>query len=330
MVYCGKGRPVQRAAGKENKTMSEMIYDMAVVGGGPGGCTAALYGARAGLRTIVLEKLAAGGQMADSPLIENYPGFPEGLDGYSLGDLMRQGAERAGAEFRYAQLTGADLTGAVKHLQTDDGEVLARTVVLAPGASPRPLGLPNEKELIGRGMGYCAACDGMLYRGKTVVVVGGGNTAVGDALHLAKLCQKVYLVHRRDTLRAPAPNVRALENSGVEIVWNARPAELVQGEDGRLCALKVEDVHTGAIRELACDGVFAAIGRVPDTQLFREQVTCDAAGYFAADETTRTNLPGVFAVGDARAKAVRQVVTATADGAVAVHFAQEYLAGVEG
>ena len=309
--------------------MSEMIYDLAVVGGGPGGCTAGLYGARAGLKTLVLEKLAAGGQMADSPLIENYPGFPEGLDGYSLGDLMRQGAERAGAEFRYAQLTGADLTGEVKHLQTDSGEVLARAVVLAPGASPRPLGLPNEKELIGRGMGYCAACDGMLYRGKTVVVVGGGNTAVGDALHLANLCQKVYLVHRRNELRAPAPNVKALESSGVEIVWNARPAELVQGEDGRLCALKVQDVHTGEIRELACDGVFAAIGRVPDTDLFRDQVHCDKAGYFEADETTRTKLPGVFAVGDARAKAVRQVVTATADGAVAVHFAQEYLAGVE-
>lgn len=324
-----KAARTQGAAGKEILTMSEMIYDMAIVGGGPGGCTAALYGARAGLKTVLLEKLAAGGQMADSPLIENYPGFPEGLDGYSLGDLMRQGAERAGAEFRYTQLESADLTGDVKHLQTDSGEILARTVVLAPGASPRPLGLPNEKELVGRGMGYCAACDGMLYRGKTVVVVGGGNTAVGDALHLAKLCRKVYLVHRRDELRAPAPNVRALESSGVEIVWNARPAELVQGEDGRLQALKVEDVHTGEVRELACDGVFAAIGRVPDTQLFREQVNCDAAGYFDADETTRTNLPGVYAVGDARAKAVRQVVTATADGAVAVHFAQEYLAGVE-
>ena len=307
--------------------MSE-LYDVAVVGGGPGGCTAAIYCARAGLRTVMIEKLAAGGQMADSPLIENYPGFPEGLDGYSLGELMRQGVERAGADIRYAELTAADLKASPKHLDTEDGAIEAKAVILATGASPRPLGLPNEKELIGRGMGYCAACDGMLYRGKTVAVVGGGNTAVGDALYLAKLCQKVYLVHRRDELRAAAPYLKALETAGVEVVWNARPDALLQGPDGRLAGLRVQDVKTGDTRDLACEGVFAAIGRVPDTEPFKDQVDCDAAGYFDADETTRTNLPGVFAVGDARAKAVRQIVTAAADGAVASHFAQEYLAEV--
>lgn len=166
----------------------------------------------------------------------------------------------------------------------------------------------------------------MLYRGKTTVVVGGGNTAVGDALHLAKLCAKVYLVHRRDALRAPAVYQKALAEAGVEIVWNARPDALLRDETGKLTGLRVADVHTGATRDLLADGVFAAIGRLPDNALFRGQLDCDEAGYARADETTCTSLPGVFAVGDVRTKAVRQVVTATADGAVAIHYAQEYLA----
>ena len=167
------------------------LYDVAVLGAGPGGCTAALYAARAGLRAVVLEQLSAGGQMADAPLIENYPGFPEGVGGFELGQLMQQGAERAGAEFRLAQVTGVQLAGPVKRIETDSGPLEARTVVLATGAGPRTLGLAGEDALRGRGVSYCAACDGMLYRGKTVAVVGGGNTAVGDALHLAKLAAKV-------------------------------------------------------------------------------------------------------------------------------------------
>ena len=302
------------------------LYDVAVLGAGPGGCTAALYAARAGLRAVVLEQLSAGGQMADAPLIENYPGFPEGVGGFELGQLMQQGAERAGAEFRLAQVTGVQLAGPVKCIETDSGPLEARTVVLATGAGPRTLGLAGEDALRGRGVSYCAACDGMLYRGKTVAVVGGGNTAVGDALHLAKLAAKVYLVHRRGTLRAAPVYRQALDAAGVEIVWNAKPAALLRGADGRLTGLRVADTASGAARDIACDGVFAAIGRVPDTALFRGQVELDAAGYLLADETTRTSVPGVFAVGDARAKAVRQVVTATADGAAAIHFAQEYLA----
>ncbi len=306
--------------------MAEKLYDVAVLGGGPGGCTAALYAARAGLRTVVLEQLSAGGQMADTPLIENYPGFPEGVGGFELGQLMQQGAERAGAEFRLSQVLSASLAGPVKRIETDGGPVSARCVVLATGATPRPLGLDGEAELRGRGVSYCAACDGMLYRGKTTVVVGGGNTAVGDALHLAKLCAKVYLVHRRDALRAPAVYQKALAEAGVEIVWNARPAALLRDETGKLTGLQVADVRTGETRDLLADGVFAAIGRLPDNALFRDQLDCDEAGYARADETTCTSLPGVYAVGDVRAKAVRQVVTATADGAVAIHYAQEYLA----
>lgn len=305
---------------------TQNLYDVAIIGGGPAGCTAALYAARAGLRAVELDKLAGGGQMADTPLIENYPGFPEGIDGFELGQRMRQGAERAGAEFRSSELLKAELAGPVKKLTTDAGEIEARCVVIATGAVPRPLGLAGETELRGRGMSYCAACDGMLYRGKTVAVVGGGNTAVGDALHLAKLCQKVYLIHRRDTLRAPAVYLQSLEKAGVEILWNRRPAALLQKPDGGLRGIQLANTATGALEDLACDGVFAAIGRLPDTALFRGEVHCDDAGYIAADETTRTNLPGVFAAGDCRAKALRQVVTATADGAVAIHFVQEYLA----
>ena len=302
------------------------IYDVAIIGGGPAGCTAALYAARAGLRAVQLDRLAGGGQMADTPLIENYPGFPEGIDGFDLGQRMRQGAERAGAEFRSSELLKAELAGPVKKLTTDAGVIEARCVVIATGAVPRPLGLEGETALRGRGVSYCAACDGMLYRGKTVAVVGGGNTAVGDALHLAKLCAKVYLIHRRDALRAAPVYLKALADAGVEILWNRRPDALLQKPEGGVRGIRLADTRTGALEEVACDGVFAAIGRLPDTELFRDEVQCDSAGYIQADETTCTNLPGVFAAGDCRAKALRQVVTATADGAVAIHFAQEYLA----
>ena len=196
-------------------------------------------------------------------------------------------------------------------------------MILATGAFPRELGLPDEQALRGRGVAYCTACDGMLYRGKTVVVNGGGNTAVGDALYLAKLCKKVYLVHRRDELRASAVYRDALRENGVEILWNSRITAL--RKEKRLTGVEVEDLRTGARRELFCDGLFVAIGRVPDTALFAGQVELDPSGYIVADETTRTSVPGVFAVGDARTKAVRQIVTAVADGAVAAHYAEEFL-----
>lgn len=304
-----------------------ILHDVAVIGGGPGGYTAALYAARSGLDVVVLEKLSAGGQMATTNDIDNYPGFPDGIDGYTLGEQMQQGAERFGAKTILAEVLSAKLTAPIKEIETDAGQVLARTVVLATGASPRPLGLPEEESLRGRGVAYCATCDGMMYRGKTVVVVGGGNTAVADALHLAKLCKKVYLVHRRDSLRAPAVSVQSLTQNGVEILWNRKVAEILH--DQTVTGVRLADTKTGELSELACDGVFVAAGRIPDTQIFRDEVQTDAAGYLVADETTRTNLPGVYAVGDARTKAVRQIVTATADGACAVHFLEEYLSEQE-
>ena len=303
----------------------EQIYDMIVIGGGPAGYTAALYAARAGLSTLVLEKLSAGGQMALTEQIDNYPGFAEGIDGFTLGERMQQGAERFGAVTELAAGCRAELSGAVKVLDTGDEVFRGRTVVIATGAVPRTLGVPGEEELVGRGVHYCAACDGAFYRDKTVAVVGGGNSAAADALTLSRIARKVYLIHRRDSLRATKVYHEMLMSApNVEFCWNSTVSALQHGE--RLTGLRLREVQTGAERDIACDGVFVSVGRVPATELFREELTLDESGYIVADESTRTRLPGVFAVGDVRTKALRQVVTAVADGAVAVHYAEAYLA----
>lgn len=300
------------------------VFDAIVIGGGPGGYTAALYAARAGFSVLVLEKLAPGGQMATTDMIDNYPGFPEGVAGFELADKMKKSAERFGVKTKLAEVVNVRLAGEVKEIETKKETLYARTVVLATGAYPRELGLPAESELRGRGISYCATCDGMFFRGKTVCVAGGGNTAVADALYLSRLCEKVYLIHRRDTLRASKVYESALENAeNVEFVWNANVTGLTYSD--QLQGVTVTDKVTGEERALPCVGLFVAIGRVPETQLFAGQVDMDEAGYILADETTRTNLPGVYAVGDLRQKPLRQVVTAAADGAVAAHFMEEYL-----
>ena len=302
------------------------VYDMIVVGGGPGGYTAALYAARAGLDTLVREKLSAGGQMALTEVIDNYPGYEEGIDGFTLGEKMQQQAQRFGAKTGYAQVERADLTASPKVLHTSEGDFYARTVVLATGADPRQLGLENEAALTGRGVAYCAACDGMRYKGKTVAVVGGGNSAAEDALLLSRIAEKVILIHRRDTLRATKVYQQPLMSAqNVEFRWNSTVTELLH--DGKLTGVKLRDVNTGEETVLPCDGLFISVGRKPASQLAEGQLELDAGGYIAADETTKTSVPGVFAVGDVRTKLLRQVVTAVADGAVAVHMAEEYLAG---
>lgn len=301
------------------------IYDMIIIGGGPGGYTAALYAARAGMDTALVEKLSAGGQMAQSHQIDNYPGFDEGIDGFSLAEKMQQGAERFGAQTIYAQAMKVDLQAQPKVIETDQGTLLARTVVLSTGADPRELGVTGERELVGRGVAYCAACDGMFYKGKDVVVVGGGNTAVADALLLSRVAKSVMLVHRRDTLRATRIYHKALEEApNVTLRWNTTVSQLLS--DGKVTGVVLRDVHTGAEETVACDGVFVSVGRKPATELVQGQLELDRSGYIVADETTRTSLPGVFAVGDVRTKTVRQVVTAAADGAVAAHYAEEFLA----
>ena len=304
------------------------LYDMIVVGGGPGGYTAALYAARAGLDVLVLEKLSAGGQMALTETIENYPGFAEGIDGFTLAETMQRQAEQFGARSEYAEVEAIDLAAAPKVLQTSAGTFTAKTVVIATGADPRPLGLADEAALTGRGVAYCAACDGMRYKGKTVVVVGGGNSAAEDALLLTRIAKKVILVHRRDTLRATKIYHKPLQQAeNLEFRWNSTVTELLH--DDKLTGVRLRDLRTGAETDLPCDAVFISVGRKPATDLVAGQLERDAAGYIVADETTRTTLPGVYAVGDVRTKPLRQVVTAVADGATAVHAAEQYLAGGE-
>lgn len=306
--------------------MEMTLFDVAVIGGGPGGYTAALYAARAGFSVLVLEKLSPGGQLATTDVIDNYPGFPEGVGGFELAMNMKGQAERFGVQSRNAEVLSCSLTGEVKELSTKKETFRARTVVLAMGAYPRELGLPGERELRGKGVSYCATCDGMFYRGKTVAVVGGGDTAAADALYLSRLCEKVYLIHRRDTLRASRSYLPLLEQAGnVEFLWNTQVEELLC--EGALSGVRLKNSLSNETRELSCAGVFVAVGSVPATELVRGQVELDPAGYVPADETTRTSLPGVFAIGDLRKKPLRQVVTAVADGAVAVHFIEEYLNG---
>ena len=304
--------------------MEDKIYDMIVIGGGPAGYTAALYAARSGLSTLVLEKLTAGGQMTNTEQIDNYPGFPEGIGGFELGERMQKAALRFGAENQFAEVKSAELAGPVKRIRTRKKEFQARTVVLATGAYPRKTGVEGEDRLVGRGVAYCAACDGMFYKDKTVAVYGGGNSAVEDALLLSRICKKVYLIHRRDALRATKVYQDALFQSGAEMVWNSRITSFLS--DKRLTGVELEDTKTGEKRELLLDGLFVAIGRIPDTKLFAGQVDMDEAGYLIADETTRTSLPGVFAAGDARTKQLRQVITAASDGAMAAWSAEGYLA----
>ena len=301
------------------------IYDMVVIGGGPGGYTAALYAARAGLDTIVLEKLSAGGQMALTSQIDNYPGFEEGIDGFTLGEKMQSGAERFGAKTELAEVTAVRLAGEIKEIETSEGTFYGRTVVISTGATARKLGVPHEQELVGRGVNYCAHCDGMFYRGKTVAVVGGGNSAAADALLLSRIAGKVILIHRRDTLRATKIYHAPLEKAeNVEFLWNSAVTQLQY--DGKVTGVKVKNGKTGEERTVPCDGVFVSIGRKPATELVQDQLMLDDAGYIMADESTRTNLPGVFAVGDVRTKVLRQIVTAVADGAMAAHYADAYLA----
>lgn len=302
----------------------EKRYDVVVIGGGPGGYTAALYTARAGLSTLVIEKMAAGGQMTQTTQIDNYPGFDQGVDGYTLGMKMQSGAERFGVKTLYAAVEAVQLEGPVKTLETAQDTIYAGAVIIATGADHKHLGLAEEAALVGRGVGYCAACDGMFYRGKTVAVVGGGNSAAADAMVLSRIAKKVILIHRRDTLRATKVYHEPLMKAeNVEFCWNSTVTKLHHGE--KLTGLTLTDVQTGAESHVEVDGLFISIGRSPVTQLFRGQLELDEAGYIVAGETTETGVPGVYAVGDVRTKPVRQIVTATADGAVAAHFAESYL-----
>ena len=306
----------------------EQNADVLIVGGGPAGYTAALYAARSGLTTLVLEGTAPGGQLAAAESVENYPGEPQAVKGWYLAERMRQGAERSGAATVLARVTALRLPGPKKLAETEAGTFAGRALIYAAGAFPRKLGIPGEERLLGRGVSFCAACDGAFFRGRDVAVVGGGNSAVSEALTLSRLCRQVTVVHRRDTLRAERQGVQALEQAGnVRFLWNAA-VEAITG-DKAVAGLQYRDLVSGRQALLPCAGVFVAIGRQPETTLLAGQLPLDPAGYVSADETTATAVPGVFAAGDVRSKRLRQVVTAAADGAVAAHMAAAYLEAVK-
>lgn len=298
-----------------------MEYDVLIIGGGPAGCTAGLYAARAGLKALVLTGPEPGGQLGSTETVENCPGI-EAAGGPDLAAAMLENARRAGAEVRMEQAASLELVP--KTVRTAAGTYHGKAVIYAAGAAPRTLNVPGEAALRGRGVSFCAACDGPLFRGRDVAVIGGGSSAAAEALTLSRLCRRVYLIHRRDTLRAERrylAQLKAAEN--IAPVWNAG-TEAILGRD-RVTGLAYRDLPTGERRELACDGVFIAVGRRPNTELVRGQLYLDESGYIPAGEDTQTELPGVFAAGDVRAKPLRQIVTAAADGAVAAHLAAAWL-----
>lgn len=302
----------------------EIIYDTVIIGGGPAGYTAALYASRAGLDTLVIEKMSAGGQMALTGEIDNYPGFPEGVDGFTLGANMQAAAERFGAKTEYAEVLSLELAEKVKKIITSSKTVLAKTVIIATGAEPRELGIKSEKELVGKGVHYCAHCDGRFYKGKTVAVVGGGNSAVSDALYLSRLAKKVYLVHRRDTLRATKIYLDPLKKSeNIEFLFDSALVDIIA--QPRVTQAKIKNLKSGEENYIDCDGIFISIGRTPTTAFLNGAVPLDPQGYIIADESTRTSVDGVFAAGDVRTKTLRQIVTAVSDGAIAASAAEEYI-----
>ncbi len=302
------------------------LYDVTVIGAGPAGLSAALYAARARLKTLVLDKMGPGGTIANVDFLENYPGFAQGITGPELGVAMQQQAEKFGAEFAFREVQGVrrgedDLL----LLATAEGDISSRTVIVATGSEPRKLGVPGEGEFTGRGVSYCATCDGAFYRDKRVVVVGGGDSAITEALFLTRFASRVIVVHRRDQLRATKVlQDRAFANDKIDFEWNA-VVKSVLGED-KVERVLLGDVRDGTEREVACDGVFVYIGNDPNTAFLRGSgVDLDDRGYIPTDERMRSNIPGLWAAGDVRAKSLRQVVTAVADGAVAAVDAEEYI-----
>ena len=299
----------------------EKTYDLIIIGSGPAGLSAAIYAQRAGLDTLVLEKeYISGGQVVNTAEVDNYPGLP-GMNGYELGMKFRSHADALEAKFQIAEVKDIIIEETQKTVRTNEGDFYAKNIIISTGASHRKLGVPGERELAGMGVSYCATCDGAFFRGRTVAVVGGGDVAVGDALFLARGCEKVYLIHRRDELRAAKSlqkKLMALPN--VEIIWDTVVHEIC-GED-QVEALFIENKKTGAKKHLPVDGVFVAVGMKPNTNMVPVEIKKDEAGYIVADENCVTNVTGIFAAGDVRTKMLRQSITAAADGANAVESVQ--------
>lgn len=302
----------------------EHIYDCIILGSGPAGLTAAIYGARACLSTLVIEKeFVSGGQVVNTYEIDNYPGCP-GVGGFELGMKFREHAEHFGVEFVTGLVTDINIEETVKKVTTEEGVYYGKTIIIATGAKHKILNVPGEEELSGMGVSYCATCDGAFFKGKTVAVVGGGDVAIGDALFLSNICEKVYLIHRRDQLRgAKSLQEKLFAASNVELIWNSRVTR-IEGED-QVESVRILNVETEEKRNLPVEGVFVAVGTEPNSRLFENMLEMDEAGYVKAGEDCVTNQKGIFVAGDVRHKNLKQIVTAVSDGANAVNSAQQYL-----
>ncbi len=300
------------------------MYDVAIIGEGPAGMTAAIYATRAGLKTVVIEKAFSGGQMSVTPEIDNYPGF-ESISGFELAMNMSNHAKKLGAEVIRADVADFDFKAGDNTIKTASGEIKTKTVILALGASHRKLDVPGEEKYTGLGVSYCATCDGNFFRNREVCVIGGGNTALEDALYLSKICTKVYLIHRRDAFRGfDALSKRIFETENIIPVLDSVVEEICGDE--RVSSIKVKNLKTSEISDIPVSGCFIAVGMIPNTDLIKEKVTLTESGHIAAGEDTETNLPGVFAAGDIRKKISYQIITAAADGAVAAARAGAYIA----
>ena len=322
------GKPFPRLPGKWRVGMDETTRNVAVVGGGPAGLTAGLYLCRAKIDVVLVEKQLPGGEAVYAPLIENFPGFPEGIQGAELMELMQAQVKRFGLEVRtFDSATELSVDGQDKRLALDKGALKARAVIIATGRSPRKMGIPGEEEFLGRGISHCATCDAPLFRERVVLVVGGGDAAIEEALHLARFASKVILVHRRDELRAADYlQERAVSEPKLEFMWNSEIAE-IKGDQTVSSALIVNKV-TGERTEMPVDGIFFKVGNVPNTSFVGDLLELDKAGYVVTDEKLEASVPGIFAAGDVRANLFKQVILAAAEGALAALAAQRYLESI--
>ncbi len=305
------------------------MKDVIIIGSGPSGLTAAIYAARANLKPLVLAGMERGGQITLTEDLENFPGFPEGIGGFDMYQLLEKQAIKFGAEIVYDVVTSVDLKGQVKKVKTADREYEAKVIIIATGSTPKRLGVPGENKYIGHGVSYCATCDGFFFSGKQVVVVGGGNSALDEGLFLTRYAAKVTIIHRRDRLRADAIlQKRATENEKIEFIWDTVVEEITGDET--VNSLKLKNVKTGAQTDFPVDGIFVFIGHYPNVDLFKDQVTLDEQNYIVTDRYTKTNIAGVFACGDVQDPVYRQAITSAGTGCQAAMEAEKYVAHMEG